>query len=67
MLFTERFNELLTTSDKKQVDLAKYCNVSRQVISDYKKGRAYPNYFTLCLICKFYDVSADYLLGLTDF
>lgn len=67
MEFTKRFNLILKSSGKSQVELAKYCNISRQSITDYKKGRTYPSYDILCLICKFFDVSADYLLGLSDY
>ena len=34
--------------------------------SDYKKGKSVPSIDTLYLICKFLDVSSDYLLGLED-
>ena len=66
MLFTERFNEVLKTSGVQQVDLAKYCNVSKQTISSYKSGDCYPSIETLYKICDFLDCSADYLLGLSD-
>ena len=64
--FQERFNECLHFSGAKQVDLAKAANVSKQCISDYKMGKRVPSKDTLYLICKFLDVSADYLLGLED-
>lgn len=62
--FTERFNEVLGYSYVKQTELAKAANVSKQCISDYKSGKSVPSIDTLYLICKFLDVSADYLLGL---
>ena len=62
--FTERFNEVLGYSYVKQTALAKAANVSKQCISDYKSGKSVPSIDTLYLICKFLDVSADYLLGL---
>ena len=64
--FQERFNECLRFSGAKQVDLARAANVSKQCISDYKKGKSVPSIDTLYLICKYLDVSADYLLGLVD-
>ncbi|MCH5162306.1 MAG: helix-turn-helix transcriptional regulator [Clostridiales bacterium] len=64
--FTERFNECLKYSNVKQSDIAVAANVSKQCISDYKLGRSIPSVETLFLICKFLDVSADYLLGLSD-
>ncbi|MDE7164843.1 MAG: helix-turn-helix domain-containing protein [Clostridiales bacterium] len=64
--FQERFCECIRFSDVTQVELAKAINVTKQCISDYKSGRIVPSIDTLFLICKFLDVSADYLLGLTD-
>ena len=62
----ERFTECLKFSGVKQVDLAAAVNVSKQCVSDYKSGKSVPSIDTLYLICKFLDVSADYLLGLED-
>ncbi len=62
--FCERLNECLKYSDVKQTDLAKAAGVSKQCISDYKSGKSLPGVETLYLICKFLDVSSDYLLGL---
>ena len=64
--FQERFTECLQYSHVKQVDLAKAANVSKQWVTDYKRGKSVPSIDTLYLICKFLDVSADYLLGLED-
>ena len=65
-LFTKRFNEVLTYSKISQTELAARVNVSKQCISDYKSGKSFPSIQTLFLICKVLEVSADYLLGLTD-
>ncbi len=64
--FTQRFNEALRYSDVKQTALAKAANVSKQCISDYKAGKSVPSIDTLYLICKYLDISADYLLGLEN-
>lgn len=64
--FKERFYECLKYSDVKQIELAKAANVSKQCISDYKSGKSVPSIDTLYLICKYLDVSADYLIGLED-
>ncbi len=64
--FQQRFNECLKYGNVKQVELAKASNVSKQCISDYKSGKSVPSIDTLFLICKFLDVSADFLLGLED-
>lgn len=66
MKFKERFCDLLKTCGKSQVDIARAIGVSKQCISDYKSGKSVPSVETLCELCKYLDVSADYLLGLTD-
>lgn len=66
MIFTERFNEVLKGSGVKQSELALYCNITKQSVSDFKKGKSFPSIDTLYKICQFLDVSSDYLLGLSD-
>ncbi len=66
MIFTKRFNEVLAAGGVKQSELAMYCHVTRQSISDFKKGKSFPSIETLYYMCKYLDVSSDYLLGLTE-
>jgi len=66
MKFTERFNEALKMSNKKQSEIAIEAKVSKQCISDYKSGKSFPSIETLYLLCKCLDVTSDYLLGLSD-
>lgn len=66
MSFKDRFNEVLKTCGKSQVEIAKAIGVSKQCVTDYKSGRIAPSIDTLYTLCKFLDVSSDYLLGLTD-
>ena len=67
MIFKKRFNEILKISGKTQVEIAKAVHVTKQCITDYKTGKSVPSIETLYLLCKFLEVSADYLLGLSDF
>ena len=66
MKFKDRFNEILKTCGKSQVEIANALGVSKQCVSDYKSGKSVPSIQTLVYICAFLDVSADYLLGITD-
>ena len=66
MLFTQRFNEILKSSKVKQSEIAMYCGVTKQSISDFKRGKSVPSIETLYRICKILDCSSDYLLGLSD-
>ena len=67
MEFTKRFNEVLKTSGKTQVEIAKAVNVSKQCVNDYKTGKSVPSLETLYLLCKYLEVSSDYLLGLENY
>lgn len=67
MKFTERFNEILKQSGKTQVEIANALNITKQCVNDYKTGKSVPSIETLYSLCKFLDVLADYLLGLTDY
>ena len=66
MKFKERFNEILKNSGKTQIEIANELEVSRQMISEYKTGKSVPSLEKLYELCKYLDVSADYLLGLDD-
>ena len=67
MKFTERFNEALKNCGKSQVDVAKSVHVTKQCITDYKKGKSVPSIETLYELCLYLEVSSDYLLGLSDY
>lgn len=65
-IFKERFNEVLKYTDKTQVQIAYECGISKQSMTAYKAG-AMPSVEVLKKLCIALDVSADYLLGLSNF
>lgn len=65
-IFTKKFNEVLSQSNKTQTKLAKEIGISKQCITDFKSGKSYPSIETLRLIAIALEVSTDYLLGLED-
>lgn len=67
MLFTQRFNEALKQSSYTQTEIANQVGISKQCISDFKQGKSFPSIFTLYELAKVLDVTADYLLGLSDY
>ena len=67
MDFAERFKETLQNCGKTQVEIAHAVNVTKQCITDYKNGKSVPSLETLYLLCRFLEVSSDYLLGLSDY
>ena len=66
ILFKERLKELRVERKLSQEDLAKELNVSQRSISSWETGFRQPDFETLERIAKFFDVTADYLLGLGD-
>lgn len=64
-LFHERFNKLKEKSGKTQTLIAEELGISKQQMSYYANGRE-PDYDTLIKIAELFDVSTDYLLGITD-
>ena len=53
-------------NDLKQKDLAERLEISQQYYSEYEKGKRELPLRHLITLCKFYDVSSDYILGFTN-
>ena len=66
MIFCERLKGLRLKSEMTQDELAKKINISTSTISFYESGAREPNLSTLISLAKIFNVSTDYLLGLTD-
>ena len=49
-----------------QTDVAIALNTTQRKISRIETGEAEPNVEDIRMLCKFYNVSADYLLGLPN-
>lgn len=67
MKFGNRLKQLREEKDLKQDELGKILNVSRQSISNYENGLRFPNDEEfLVKLANFFDVSLDYLLGISN-
>lgn len=66
MHYTKRMKDLREDSDLNQENVAKVLNITRQQYQLYESGKRKLPIDKLMEICKFYNVSADYLLGFTD-
>ena len=64
--FCDRLNELFGNSGESQEEVANKLGTTRQTFGNWLAGRNQPDYETLIAIAKYYNVSADYLLGLTE-
>ncbi len=63
----QRLRECISQSKYTQKEIAQEVGVSPQTISKYMKKNIFPALDTLAKICKFLDVKADYILGLSDY
>lgn len=66
MWINERIKELRDRDKLTQVDLAEKLNCNRQKIADWERGKSTPSVDDIILLTKIFDISADYLLGLTE-
>lgn len=61
-----RIRDLREDRDMKQREVAAHLNCSQQVYSNYELGQRDVPTEILIRLAKLYDVSVDYILGLTD-
>ena len=62
----EKIRELRTEQKMTQEQLANRLGLVKGSISAYEQGTKYPSLEVLVNICQIFNVSADYLLGLSD-
>ena len=65
-LMTDRLRSLREQHDWSQRELARVCGVAESVIRRYENGTSQPSTTSLKLISQNLNVSADYLIGITD-
>ena len=58
--------ELREDRDLKQEDIANLLNTTRSYYGQYERGQRPLPIDHLIALCKFYNISSDYVLGLTD-
>lgn len=66
MEFGKRIKELRTEKNMTQKQLADCFHIHQTTVKDWEARGKQPNYETLAELAKFFEVTADYLLGLED-
>jgi len=62
----KRLKSLRTERNITQKEFAQNCDICLRVLHYYESGQRKPNADVIIRFCKYLDVSADYLLGLSD-
>ena len=63
--YLRRIRELREDNDLSQTQIAKLLNVAQRTYSDYESGRIRIPLDSMMILAKYYDVSMDYICGLT--
>ncbi len=66
MDYVDRLTALRIDNDIGQAEISKILNCQQSAISKYEQRRAKYKIEDIIKLCKFYDVSADYVLGLPE-
>ncbi len=66
MKFQLRLKELRLAKGVSQKELGKIIGATYSAISYWENGTNEPKMSYIVALCKYFEVSADYLLGLTD-
>lgn len=64
--FIERLKELRDDKGISQQALAKETGISKSAIAFWELGQRIPNAQAVIILAKYFNVSTDYLLGMTD-
>ena len=62
----ERLAEVRKDHGDTQADLARHLNISLPTVRSWEQERSSPSHELLIAICKLYQISADYLLGISN-
>ena len=66
MLYYERLRDVREDKDLKQSDIARILETTQQQIHKYETGKQMMGIDKYIKLAKFYNISLDYLAGLTD-
>lgn len=52
--------------DMRQIDVSKKTGIDQRTLSNYETGKTNPDSYAIIALANFFNVSTDYLLGVTD-
>ena len=66
MNYAERIRELREDGDKTQSEIAEILKIGQRTYCDYELGKTRIPVDSLVVLAKFYNVSMDYICGVSD-
>lgn len=66
-IFSQRLREVRKAAGLTQQQISEKLHIRQQSYTRYENGTGEPNLETVVKIAKIFDVSTDYLLGLSEF
>ena len=66
-VFCKRLKEVRAEKGVSQAQVGKALGLAQNTVAGYENGVREPNLEIVIALCRYYQVSADYLLGLTDY
>lgn len=61
-----RIRDLREDADLKQSELAAATGISQKTLSNYESGRTNPDSYAIIRLAEYFNVTTDYLLGVTE-
>ena len=66
-IFSKRLKEEREAKNLSQAQMARIMNITPQSYNQWESGKAYPTLTKFHKLCTYLEVSADYLLGLSEY
>ena len=67
MIAKNRIRELREDKDLRQIDVAEKTGIDQRTLSNYETGKTNPDSYSIIKLAEFYEVSCDYLLGVSEY
>lgn len=61
-----RIRALREDRDLRQIDVANATNIDQKTLSNYETGKTNPDSYAIIKLAQFFNVTTDYLLGVSD-
>lgn len=61
-----RIKSLREDRDLRQIDVSNATGIDQRSLSNYENGKTSPDSYTIIKLAKFFGVTCDYLLGVSD-